>query len=328
MQGVWDRTVGSRGAQLGQFKEPRGLALTPDDAFLLVADIGNQRVVVLRATDGAWVRQLTGPLGTLQYPVGATVVPSTGQVLVSDYGRHQVIQFRSFEDDSVVGTMGTGQGSGPTQFLNPFGLAILDGSCCPPVRLSYQWCSDAMINLPIIRALVVALFSLQEGPMTVVADRNNHRLALWRLRDGTVWKHLGSQGTQPGQFTMPQAVALTGSGALVVTDEHRMQVLTVDGVVLCVLNPSAVAGVGRLGSGLSGVAVFPGTNEILVTDNDNHRVKALTCSSDWSAWLDTRAWDSYGDQLGQLMSPISIVMTAAGAVWVAEYLNHRLSLMH
>jgi DNA-binding beta-propeller fold protein YncE len=323
--------VGSQGAHPGQFNCPRALALTPDDAFLLVADTLNRRVVVLRATDGAWVRQLKGPPGMRhQLPVGVAVVPSTGQVLVSDYFQNQVIQFQSIEDDSVVGTLGTGQGSGPTEFDNPFGLAILDGSCCPPVRLSYQWCSDTMINLPTVRALVVVLFSLQEGPVTVVADRNNHRLALWHLRDGTVWRHLGSKGTQPGQFTTLRAVAVTGSGALVVTDEHRVQVLMVDGAVLCVLDPSAVEGVGLLGSQLYGVAVFPGTNEILVTDTDNHRVVALTCTSDWSALVDARACGSQGNQLGQLNHPVGIVVTAAGAVWVGEYNNqyHRLILMH
>ncbi len=125
--------MGSYGAQPGQVNNPRGLALTPDDAFLLVADQRNRRVAVLRATDGAWVRQLTGPPGTLHYPVGVSVVPSTGQVLVSDISRHQVIQFRSIEDDSVVGTLGTGEGSGPTQFQYPFGLAVVDGPCCPAV---------------------------------------------------------------------------------------------------------------------------------------------------------------------------------------------------
>ncbi len=114
--------------------------------------------------------------------------------------------------------------------------------------------------------------------MVVVADRYNHRLALWRLCDGTVWKHLGSRGTEPGQFTSPGAVAVTGAGALVVTDERRVQVLTVDGGVLCVLDPTAVVGVGRLGLYLFGVALYPGTDEILVTDDNNHRVVALSWS--------------------------------------------------
>jgi hypothetical protein len=117
--------------------------------------------------------------------------------------------------------------------------------------------------------------SCQEGPVIVVVDSNNRRLAFWRLRDGTVWKHVGSYGTKPGQFTNPHDIALTLSGALVVTDEHRVQVLTVEGAVVCVLDPTAVTGVGQLGACLYGVAVCPGTDDILVTDWCHHRVVAL-----------------------------------------------------
>ena len=109
----------------------------------------------------------------------------------------------------------------------------------------------------------------------MVADFGNHRLAFWRLRDGTFLKHIGSKGTAPGQFTLPSAIALTSSGALVVTDVHRVQVLTVEGAVLCVLDPTLVVGVGRLGESLYGVVVCLGTDEILVTDEDNHHVVAL-----------------------------------------------------
>ena len=139
MQGEWQRTVGSRGDQPGQFNNPRGLALTPDEEFLIVVDGFNRRVAVLRALDGAWVRQLTGPPGTLQNPWGVAVVPSTGEVLVSDIGRNRVIRFRSIEDDTVVGTLGTGQGSGPAEFDCPVGLAVLDGVHCPVVCVYFNW---------------------------------------------------------------------------------------------------------------------------------------------------------------------------------------------
>ncbi len=114
--------------------------------------------------------------------------------------------------------------------------------------------------------------------MVVVVDSSNHRLVLWRLGDGTVWKQLGSLGTKPGQFYLPLAVAVTITGALVVTDSRRVQVLTVDGAVLCVLDPTAVAGVGQLGPNLYGVTVCADTDDILVTDYDNHRVVALSWS--------------------------------------------------
>jgi hypothetical protein len=84
-------------------------------------------------------------------------------------------------------------------------------------------------------------------------------------------------------------VALTSTGALVVTDEHRVQVLTVDGAVACVLDPTAVVGVGRLGCDLLGVTVCTGTDEILVTDSDNHRAVALT----WSPPSQVRLFSFY-----------------------------------
>jgi hypothetical protein len=129
VQGEWQRAVGSQADQPGQFNTPRGLALSPDEAFLLVVDAINCRLTVLRATDSAWVRQLTGPPGTLPNPFGVAVA-SSGEVLVSDVNRHRVVRFRSIHDDTVVGTLGSGRGSGPMQFDHPFGLVVLDS----PVR--------------------------------------------------------------------------------------------------------------------------------------------------------------------------------------------------
>ena len=133
MQGEWQRTVESRGGQPGQSCEPRGLALAPNEDFILVADGRNRRVVVVRAEDGVGVRQLTGPPDTLLFPEGVAVVPSTGEVLVLDGDRHCVIRFRSIEDDTVVGTLGTGEGSGPSEFQSPVGLAVLDCVHCSVV---------------------------------------------------------------------------------------------------------------------------------------------------------------------------------------------------
>jgi hypothetical protein len=119
---------------------------------------------------------------------------------------------------------------------------------------------------------------LQEGPVVVVVDCNNHRLDLWNLGDGTFWKQLGSRGTEPGQLYFPKAVAMTSTGALAVTDLHRVQVLTLDDVVLCVLDPTVVAGVGQLGEYLYGVTVCADTDEIIVVDSETDRVVALTWS--------------------------------------------------
>lgn len=68
----------------------------------------------------------------------------------------------------------------------------------------------------------------------MVADTDNHRLALWRVRNGTVMRHVGTQGAAPGQFNKPTGVTgvpapATGTDEawLVVADSmnRRVQVL-------------------------------------------------------------------------------------------------------
>ena len=106
--GVFVMSIGSKGDGPGHFQNPRGLALTPDGLHLLVVDSGNERVVVLAASDGAWVRALTGPARTLREPFGVAVVPSTGHVLVSDVFLHTVVVFASVTNDTIVRRLGTG----------------------------------------------------------------------------------------------------------------------------------------------------------------------------------------------------------------------------
>ncbi len=134
VQGQWQLSVGSEGDQPGEFDFIQSLALTPDEAYLLVVEgRENNRLVVLQATDGAWVRHLTGPPNTLDMPDGVAVVPSTGRVLVTNK-LYQVVEFQSIEDDTVTGVFGTGRGDGPTEFDHPgFGIVVLDALYCPPV---------------------------------------------------------------------------------------------------------------------------------------------------------------------------------------------------
>jgi DNA-binding beta-propeller fold protein YncE len=89
------RTIGSGGSGAGQFNQPRGVAF--DSAgHIIVADKDNDRVQVLRYSDGSHVRtigskgrengQFCGPYGVL--------IDSQGRIIVSDYAHHrtQVLQ--------------------------------------------------------------------------------------------------------------------------------------------------------------------------------------------------------------------------------------------
>jgi DNA-binding beta-propeller fold protein YncE len=302
--------VGSEGEDLGQFYEPQGLALSPDETRLLVCDSLNQRVVVADARDGRSLRELRGPAGTLSYPFAVAIVPQTGQVLVADVNRCLVVVFVGVDDDTVVRTIGNGRGQGPLQLHYPWGLSVLDGD-------------------------------VADGPVAVVADTWNHRLSMFRVRDGSLVRHVGSEGAAPGQFNRPSAVTVVPARAtgndeawLVVADEknHRVQVLTRTGSVVRILQGDAVV---ELSSNLRGVTVCVATGEVLMTDTGNHRVVSWRLADGGGLRVvcggveGTDSEDSDSDvepDTGLFNGPRGVAMSGDGALWVADYGNHRLCL--
>jgi tripartite motif-containing protein 71 len=302
LRGEFVRSVGSKGAGVGQFNHPTQLVLSPDETQLLVVDDDNHRVVVADATDGRWVRTLQGPAGTLMDPAGVALVARTGQVLVVDWKRHLVVVFAGVDDDTVVRTLGDGQGHGPRQLLGPHGVAVLEEG------------------------------DMADRPVAVVADTSNHRLSLFRVDDDTLLRHVGSAGASPGQFNSPQSVSvlssrLTGSGeAWVVvgdSENHRVQVLTLLGVVVRVL--AASDGVGPLGDTLAGLTVCEATGEVLVSDSRDHRVVSWRlCDGGGCRVVCGTGEKGSGD--GQFNYPVGVVTTSRGALWVVDDGNSRLCL--
>jgi tripartite motif-containing protein 71 len=308
IKGEFVLAVGSVGAGLGQFSSGwfglSGLCLTPDETRLLVCDAGNHRVVVADARDGRSLRELRGPAGTLASPRQAIVVAQTGQVLVVDARRHLVVVFAGVDDDTVVRTLGDGRGQGPRQLFYPWGLAVLDGD--------------------------VADAAVPDGPVAVVADTDNHRLVLFRVRDGALVRRVGSFGAAPGHFHCPYAVTVVPARAtgnneawLVVVDtsNYRVQILTRTGTVVRVLQGDAVI---RFSGGLLDVTVCVSTGEVLVTDLANHRVVSWRIADGGGLRVVCGGVEGSGD--GQLNEPRGVVVSSDGALWVAERGNARLCL--
>ena len=91
--GVFDHTLGSRGAADGQFYWPSGVAYGPSGE-LAVADSGNHRVQAFHP-NGTFDRAL-GSRGAADgqffYPAGVAYGPS-GELAVADSGNHRVQVF-------------------------------------------------------------------------------------------------------------------------------------------------------------------------------------------------------------------------------------------
>jgi DNA-binding beta-propeller fold protein YncE len=195
-------------ASSAQFNEPYGVALSPDERTLYVADYLNHAI---RAIDlaGRQVTTLAGN-GTAGFANGLgdkaqfnqpynVKSDANGRLYVPDQNNHAI---RRVDPDGTVSTVA---GNGQSGFA--------DGKL-----------SEARFNNP--TGLIVAA----DGTI-YVADRNNHRIrAISPAGETTTVAGVGAAGQQDGpaqtaKFNRPIDVVLTSDGALVVSEEnnHRLR---------------------------------------------------------------------------------------------------------
>jgi DNA-binding beta-propeller fold protein YncE len=87
------RTIGSAGTGDGQFLWPSGVAFDAA-GHIVVIEKDNNRVQVLRYSDGAHVRTIGFPgLGQFCPPYGGIAIDSDGRIVVVDAGNHRVQVF-------------------------------------------------------------------------------------------------------------------------------------------------------------------------------------------------------------------------------------------
>jgi DNA-binding beta-propeller fold protein YncE len=305
---------------MDQFDRPLGLALTPDQTQLVVCDRGNHRLVVLDATDGRAVSELNPPAGVMLGPEGVIIAPHTGQVLVADCERHQVLLFADLHSTEVVRTFGEGgRGNGDRKLNYPNGVAVVTAI-------------DVQLD-----AAAAALSTGADSSLVAIADTFNFRVVLYRLHDASFVRHFGSRGSDPGQFHLPNRIAVVPSsctpvdhsGWLAVADQgnRRLQVLTQVGQVVRVLQGDAANGLSTLSSFLCGPTVClcaDGQAEILVADSMNHRVVAFAL--DGSAARVVCDTEEAGSGAGAFVFSVGLAVTAVGDLWVVDRGNHRVCL--
>jgi tripartite motif-containing protein 2/3 len=199
----------------GPFCGPRGVAVTSDSSFVIVADYGSHRVQVLRLVVGAdgisahleFVCSLGSGGGSAEgqlcYPSGVTLLQSNGgqqeTVLVTEEDNHRVSQFAL--DGTFVGIFaGTGEeGGGSGEFKSPQGITVLGSS----------------------------------GEVAV-ADQENHRVQIFDS-EGKYKRQFGTVGEEAdGQLCCPSNLASDAHGNLLVLDHtSRLQVFDPEGKHLC-----------------------------------------------------------------------------------------------
>ncbi|XP_012161641.1 RING finger protein nhl-1 isoform X3 [Ceratitis capitata] len=273
--------LGGRGSEPGSFTWPRGVAVGPDNSFV-VADSSNHRVQVFDS-NGIFVKSF-GEFGCREGEfdcLAGVAINRIGQYIIADRYNHRI---------QVLDPQG--------RFLRAFGSqGITDG------KFNYPWgiatdslgfiyvCDKENHRVQVFQSdgTFVGKFG-KLGPLegelehphyiavsntnrVIVSDSNNHRIQIFDV-NGKVLKIIGSEGSDDGQLKFPRGIAVDDQGYIVIADagNNRIQIYSPDGTFLKTF--------GSWGSGqtefkgLEGVGIMSNGN-ILVCDRENHRVQVF-----------------------------------------------------
>ena len=137
-------------------------------------------------------------------------------------------------------------------------------------------------------------------------------------KEGKKVKSLGGKGGSGNiKFSNPRGVAITPDKFILVSDNHSIQKISIDGYL--------IASVGEYGRGPlqfkypDGIAISPITGQVYIADKENHRIQVLNPDLTFS-----HSFGSEGSGNGQFKSPYDIAIDSQGLVYVADYGNHRI----
>ncbi|GGA04150.1 hypothetical protein GCM10008018_57590 [Paenibacillus marchantiophytorum] len=294
----WKKSDGKPGSGLGEFSDPKGLAV---DKWgnLYVADSRNNRIQKLTAATGVWSEWASDiwggqVLGQFKDPKGVAVDSSGEHIYVADSGNHR-IQMLTVATGlwSEWKKNGGGAGSGLGEFNQPFGVA------------------------------------LDSGDNVYVSDYNNHRIQKRDAASGdwSEWKKSGGgSGNGLGEFNHPKGLTVDSKRNVYVADydNHRIQKLSAAGEQWSEWGyRGAIIGQGlgefRFPNGLS----LDSRNNLYVADFGNHRLQKLDAATGvWSEWK--KSGGGSGSELGEFDGPTDVAVDKDRNVYVSDFYNHRI----
>jgi DNA-binding beta-propeller fold protein YncE len=289
-----DRIVGTVGAEPGQFKRPRGIAVALDGS-IYVADTENHRIQHL-AADGS-VLQVWGSFaastettpagdGLFNEPWGIAVGPD-GSVYVADTWNHRIQKFTS--DGKFVKTWGFGisQTGDPFGFYGPRAVAV------------------------------------NAQGQVLVTDTGNKRVVVFDA-DGNYLTKFGEEGFGPGQFSEPVGLAVDAAGLVYVADtwNQRIQVLapSVDGSYQPAKSWDIAGWYGQSLDNKPYIATDT-TGHLFVADPEGYRILEFKTNGDFIQY-----WGDYGTEADAFDLPSAVSADPEGGVWVSDTNNGR--IMH
>ena len=272
---------GRRGLSDGRLMKPRAMVIDPSDQLYIVDMTGRIQIF---DRDGNFLRGWRTPVIKQGKPTGLGFAKD-GSLLVADTHYFRVLFYSSTGQLNESRTIGGEHGDAAGQF---------------------HFVTD------------------------VAEDRRGHFFVgqygqVDRIQEfdptGQFIRYWGSQGSQPGEFSRPQALLFDSSGLLWVADacNHRMQVFD----VLSGGPPQLVDMWGRPGSAPGELQYpygidFDTDGTLLVAEFGNHRVQRFSRTGE-----PLEIWGHVGTGDGQFSSPWAVGIDSQRCMHVLDTMNHR-----
>ena len=148
----------------------------------------------------------------------------------------------------------------------------------------------------------------------LIADKSNNRIQHINIQTGSVVKTFGKKGEGKGHFNTPLSICLDDTERIVVSEfsNNRVQVMSKEGEALFTIGDS---GPEKLSTPYS---CIPYKNIFLVTERDNHVIKAFDASNTF-----LYKFGEKGNQDGQFNSPRGMCLDGPNNLLVCDYFNDR-----
>ena len=148
----------------------------------------------------------------------------------------------------------------------------------------------------------------------LITDNLNNRIQHINIQTGTVVKTFGKGGEGKGHFHNPLSICLDDTERIVITEfyNNRVQVMSKEGEALFTIGDS---GPEKLSTPYS---CIPYKNIFLVTERDNHVIKAFDASNTF-----LYKFGEKGNQDGQFNKPCGMCLDGSDNLLVCDHLNNR-----
>jgi tripartite motif-containing protein 71 len=331
-------SIGQYGTGDGQFKDPQGIAVSPDGSKLYVADTYNNRIQIFNTNDNSF----QGKFGSSSQQSGGFLNPyqtalskDNTKLYVADSANHR-IQIFNTSDNSYVGEFGS-LGSATGQFSTPYALTVSpDGtklyvadSANHRIQI-FNTSDNSFVSSLGVTGSGNGQFSnpygvtfSEDGSKFYVVDLSNNRIQIFNTSDNSYVGKFGSAGAGDGQLSTPRAILISG-GKIFVSDTGNNRVQVFDAADNTYLGQ--FGGIGSANGQLSnprGLATSPDGSTIYVTERDNNRIQAFN-TSDYSY---AGKFGRLGSKNGEFNVPVSITINNDGSkLYVTDQANNRIQV--